>query len=247
MKVIKGAGFTIIETMLFLAISCLLFVAILANTGNSVNVQRYHDSVYSLSSFLQKQLSDITNVNNDMIKNDCSTSVNVPRGQSDCVILGSYITSSDNGQSIIVKKVIGTDSSNYTVATDDIGIFKQFNIQVLQSSVNNDNVVADNYDLEWGVVLKNSKDNGSGVARFSILILRSPSSGVIRTFIDNTSENKDDAKLRLMLDDMYAAQPARICVDSNGLFSGPMSAVLIHASASAQSDIEVVGDKDSGC
>lgn len=247
MKLFKGAGFTIIETMLFLAISCLLFAAVLASTGNSVDVQRYHDSVYSLQTFLQKQLSDITNVDNDMATNDCGASTNVARGQSDCVILGSYITTADNGKTLIVKKVIGTDSSNYTIETDDINTFKQYDIHILQPSGNNQNVVADNYSLEWGAVLKNAKINGGDTSHFSIMMLRSPISGVIRTFIDDSSDNKDDAKIKLMLDGAYAAEPAKMCVDSGGLFSGPKSAVLVHASASSQSDIEVIGDKDSGC
>src|SRR5665811_997144 len=94
MKLSNQAGFTIIETMLFLGITALLIMGLLVGIGTSINIQRYRDSVSSLQSVLQQQFSEVSNVSNDSLSNACygDNSTNNPRGQSNCVILGRLIT-----------------------------------------------------------------------------------------------------------------------------------------------------------
>ena len=53
MKRVASRGFTIIEVMLFLAITGLLAVGVLATVGNSINVQRYRDAVVTLQTEVQ--------------------------------------------------------------------------------------------------------------------------------------------------------------------------------------------------
>ena len=50
-------GFTLVEAMLFLAITGLLTVGILVGSGVAISQQRYRDSVNSLKSFIQDQYS----------------------------------------------------------------------------------------------------------------------------------------------------------------------------------------------
>lgn len=247
MKLLEGAGFTIIELMLFLAISGLMFVGILASTGGSVNVQRYKDSVTSLQSYFQKQYSGVINTNNDVSTNDCGTSVDVSRGQSDCVILGKLITSSNNGESLLVRRIIGVDNDLYNPGNDDVTIFNTFSPSILTATGSKNDLIQETYPLEWGAVLKTDVASGKNTSRFSILILRSPVSGAIRTFIDSSMEVTNNAQLRAMISATYSVNQLKTCVDGNGLYDGPKSAVIIHANAASQSDVEVVGDKDSGC
>jgi type II secretory pathway pseudopilin PulG len=244
MKLNKTTGFTIIETMLFLAISGFLFVAILASTGNSINVQRYRDSVNSLQSFLQKQYSDIVNVSNESAENSCNNT-SIARGQSDCVILGRFIVTANDGKSLNVYKVIGFDNVNVDSEDGDIATFQNYNVQLFK----NDSGEFDyeTYDFEWGVLLNNDIAGGGGVSSFSVLLIRSPNSGMVRTFSDNSSESVSNEKVNQLISDAATAISIKACVDSNGLIEMPESAILIHANAAVQTDIEVIGDESSGC
>ena len=249
MKERKTTGFTIIETMLFLAISGFLFVAILASTGNTINNQRYHDTVYSLQSFIQKQYSEIINVSNESSKSNCSAASEVLRGQSECVILGRYISTANDGASLKVYKVIGIEKSTATSGNDDIKIFsEQYDLEIYK--LLDGQLDVEEYDLEWGAKLVNDASSEQGPSHFSILLLRSPESGIVRTFTDPSNESFNNEKINSIIADesrAYLENNITACVDSNGLLSEPKSAIFIHANAAVQSDIEVIGDKDSNC
>src|SRR5680860_466471 len=135
MKPLNKNGFTIIETMLFLGISGMLIVGILIGTGTSINVQRYHDSVTSFKSFLQQQYSDVSNIRNESITNPCygDETQNNPRGQSDCVVLGRYITTLDS-KSFTVKSVIGYIPAYSLSPDNDVDALKLYNITISPST-----------------------------------------------------------------------------------------------------------------
>lgn len=232
MKPLDKTGFTIVETMLFLGISGLLAVGVLVGTGSSINMQRYRDSVTSLQSFLQQQYSEVANVSNDVMENTCGGGIH--RGQSDCVILGKYITTFA-GNTFDVKNVLGTTCP--TIASDDLAALQNCTITI--SAVN-----LKKYDLEWNSSAK--KPSGDNLA-LSILVLRSPTSGIIRTFISsNNTTVISDPNAGNILVAASLAQSAKLCVDSNGLFTGAKMAVLINANATSANDIETLGD-NSGC
>jgi type II secretory pathway pseudopilin PulG len=239
MKPLNEVGFTIIETMLFLAITALLILGVLAGTGSSINTQRYRDSITSLQAFLQQQYSDVSNVSNDSSNNACygdETTDNL-RGQSNCVILGRYITTTNNSQTLSVESVIGYISPDSVVESNDLAAIQDYKIQI--SSLN-----SENYDIEWNSSLV--FPGGSQPATISILIVRSPISGIIRTFIDpnNVIKNSDITKYLINLTAL--TKSAKVCVDSNGLFAGTKMAVIVDAGASGASGVETLGDK-SGC
>lgn len=58
-------GFTLVEISLFLAITAVIFVGIVAGTQNSVYQQRYNDAVQSFVDFLKNNYSQVMNVQSD--------------------------------------------------------------------------------------------------------------------------------------------------------------------------------------
>ena len=232
---VRKAGFTIIEVMLFLGISGLLFAGIIFGTGSSINVQRYRDSVNSLQSVLQQQFSDVTNVVNDSSSVTCGGASNPYRGQTICEVLGKFITYS-GGNSLSIQTVIG-DPVRPEDNTSDLTIFKQYNFTLTAPPVT--------YDIEWGAQI-NDKNNSP--MKFSILMLRSPLSGVVRTFMDVTTDSIPGPNIPSSLINPAALNTtkAELCVDSNGLTTNKQIEILINAGASNSAAIEMIGDAGAG-
>ena len=57
-------GFTLVEVSLFLAVTGLLFIGIVAGVQGSMSQQRYNDSVQSFAEFLRSAYSQVMNVEN---------------------------------------------------------------------------------------------------------------------------------------------------------------------------------------
>lgn len=243
MKHFHKHGFTIIETILFLGISGSLIAGVLIGTGSSINTQRYRDSVVSLRSFLQQQYSDVSNVRNSSASstNTCSGSLTISnRGQSNCVILGRYITVQDQSN-LTVKNVIGIiPLSVPPPPTDEIPLLDAYHIFVSPTTSDNDT-----YNLEWDASMMNVAASTDPVKNFSMLILRSPTSGIIRTFID-ADAIIPDADIGTLVTAPALKTDVTICVDSNGLFTGPPMAVLVNKNVTSASGIEMLGET-SGC
>jgi len=248
MKLWDKAGFTIIETMLFLGITSLLVLGVLVGTGTSINIQRYRDSVSSLQGILQQQYSDVSNVDNNRdnswaCDSNAKTDPTIPgggiaRGQSDCVILGRLITTTDS-HSLSIKSVVGYIPLVSTMSSNDIDALRQYTIQI--SSVTSE---SETYDIEWGSSLV--QPSGDIPMVFSMLVLRSPLSGIIRTFIDSASV-VDNSNIRDLINSVALKQSAKMCVDSNGLFTSARTAIEVMANSASASGVEVLGEATSGC
>lgn len=235
-------GFTIIETMLFLAITGLMVLAILVGTGATINIQRYRDSVTTLKSFLQQQYTDVANVRNEARLTDLSCDSNAvvsetagatkPRGQGDCVIIGRFVVI--NNTSTEVSMVVGYGSSS-PGANNDIKDLKAYKLSLLPGST-------EQRELEWGTNIAWPKEgqgsiNPTSPRTIAILFLRSPISGLNYTFTaDDTTTSLSDMIIAGV--SVVGGQSARrLCVDSAGLFDGGLS-VYINPYASGPSSIE---------
>jgi len=238
MKCLNNPGFTVIEIILFLGISGLLVFGILAGTGTSINIQRYRDSVSSFQSVLQKQFSEVTNtINNRDSSLTCGGATSAtPRGQSDCVILGRLVTSSD-GTTLTIRSVIG--NIPLTTETDDIKLLQAYNMRFSP-------IQPETYTIEWGASAV--KPGNNNIMAFSVLIVSLPSNGVIRTFIDDTQaiNNNDIANIISGNPPVALSRSAKICINSNGLYTGTRMAIMINKYASNSSSIETLGE-NSGC
>jgi type II secretory pathway pseudopilin PulG len=240
-------GFTIIETMLFLAVSGVLIVALLTGAGSSINVQRYRDSVTSLQSNLQDQYFQVMNVSNQLPTGalTCDSNANVSsdpnsppsaRGQGDCVVVGRFITIVDTTMSS--STVVGYSSDSSSSYANDIEELRAYELALLPDS-------SELSSLEWGARIawpvsgSDAKPQQPTPRTIALLILRSPTSGLVYTF------SSDDVPASAQLTSMVVAGDTipgqaqrRLCIDSSGLFAGGL-AVLIRAYAANSSAIEI--------
>ena len=87
---------------------------------------------------------------------------------------------------------------------------------------------------------------GDTAMMFSMLILRAPSSGVVRTFIDSNAVIAD-SDVATLINQTALTQSAKTCVNSNGLFTGGKSAVIVMPNTTSASGVETLGEATSGC
>lgn len=217
---VKERGFTIIELMLFLAISGALFAALMTGVNGNITQQRYRESVVGYKTVLQNQYSEVLNTQNDRDNNwVCGADGTVsqqqnggdPRGTTDCVILGRVVTIEDNGTKINSSSVIGVAPAQ-EAAGGDISTLLSYNPKVAPFDEESDS-------LDWGSSLQTSNHLASTA---SILILRSPASGLLRIF---TSPNPLPNDISSIISAGSGSTPLTNCVNGD-------SGLLPHQSVS---------------
>jgi len=247
----KTRGFTIIETMLFLAISGLLVVTMLAGVGITIQVQRYRDSVESFKTLLQDQYSELASVKNDERTTGWScdaTGATVegsgaikPRGQSKCVMLGRYMKVV--GPKATIYTVVGYPSATQSTVGNDIAKLRA------NYTLNISTVVKEESLLEWGATIQWAqkgpvKDVGAqdSVRSIGLLFIRSPDSGQIYTFTSNSvpgTPSPTSLKAMLVAAAAVPGQAERtLCVESGGAVSGGAFSIYIYPYANGPTSIE---------
>lgn len=257
-------GFTIIETMLVLAITGVMVASLLVGIGGTINAQRYKDSVSTFQSTLQdqyNQVNNVTNVNDRNSKWSCGSNattadlgVGAPTGtvpgQSDCVLLGRYVTVIDD--KITTAAVVGNENATTAQANDIATITKNYALGLSSSSV-------ETSTLEWGAAIAwptsgldapAAATTGRAIA---VLILRAPTSGSVYTFTTNTVPTDisavSSAQLIAMMQTTNAVpgQAQRfICIDpspgSTGLTVPEKLSITIDQAATDTNGIETRSD-----
>lgn len=237
----QSSGFTIIETMLFLAVTAALAVAILAGTGAAINQQRYRDAVNSLQSYFQDQYSRVSTVANDRTNQyNCDNTAQVTqvgngqtRGTSDCLILGRFITVDDTGTKLTSSSVVGY-SNAVGPQTTDIAALQAYTFGL--SSVDTDNTT-----VSWGATIVKPKTASPEPA--GILIVRSPLSGRILTFMKPGVMTAPAQ----MLDAANTTQPLLMCVSTSSTGVGQPLGVQINPAAAGQSAVEIPTGNSGVC
>ncbi len=230
-------GFTIIETMLFLAITAALAVGILVGTGSSINQQRYQDAVNSLKSYMQDQFSRVATVTNDRTGDlSCDNAAQVSqgssgqyRGTSDCLLLGRLVTVDSSGQNLSATNIVGYRPAG-AQQTNDLAELQSY-------SYGFSPVDADKQQVGWGATIVQPKKTSPQAA--SVLIVRSPLSGRILSFT-STREVTNAADLKTLINIDNTTQPLLLCVQPNGgTVASQLLGVQIDAGAAGQSGVEI--------
>lgn len=241
-------GFTIIEVMLFLGVTGLLTIGILAGSGVAINQQRYRDSVSTLKSFFQQQYNQAANVVNGRTGDEACTNAsviqppaNIPnpqaRGTSDCLLMGRIVTVGEDGKQLRASNVVGYRTS-VSAAVEDTDLEELTTNYRLGVSEIGQEVTT----VEWNAQVVKPKT--TTLYPLSILILRSPLSGSMLTF---TSEGVQ-TDLGAMMSEGISNTNMDMCVNAPaGSFVGDRLAVRISAYATGQSSIEVPSEGDHIC
>jgi len=232
----RQRGFTIIEVVLFLAISGLLIVLLVAGWTVRINTERYRDSVTTLQSFIQQQYNLVYNVEND--RSDqlaCTGNAEVVdgsslKGQSECVLLGRYITMIASGDDtrLTVSPIVGLDAP---LDDGDGGkTLPELLVDPYKAKVVSQDIGLSENELivPWGAAVVDGQN-------MTIAILRDPQTGAVHTYSVGT-----EAPLASILSQQpdIIEQERSICLDPGAPFSGERIAVVIRAKASSQSAIE---------
>ncbi len=245
--------------MLFLAVTGLLIIATLTGIGASLNNQRYHDSVQSFKSLIQDQYTQVQNVVNDHGNSwTCNASAQIskgstnsgtPRGQSSCVLLGRYITVSQN--TVSVQSVVGNRVASTTTGTD-IQLLKANYVVSLDSSSATQSNLEWSTNISWPVSGTGAKPSGTPRS-IGILLVQSPDSGIIYTFTvdspkDMSSTNGSDLLAMMVTGDnvsqlvgtttLRGQDQQVVCVDPSGLLTFGGTALVLQAFASNGTAVE---------
>lgn len=241
-------GFTIIEVMLFLAVTGLLAIGILAGSGVAIGQQRYRDSVNSMKSLLQEQYNQTSNTVNSRPGDEaCSNAVvveppaSVPspqaRGTSDCLIMGKLVVVGADGKQLTASSVIGyrTSDTADVEATDIAELTTNYVLGVSPDGQLNDTV-------EWDARIVEPKSTTAFPV--SILVIRSPLGGSVMTFVREGVQTN----LNSVISGGITTENTDLCVDASlGSFVGKRLAVRVNAYATAASAIEIPSESDNIC
>lgn len=244
-----SSGFTIIETMLFLAVTGLLIMGALIGTGTSLANQRYRDSVETFKNLLQTQYAELGSVKN--ARSDawqCGSDAKPVagseyRGQSDCMIVGRYMVI--NQGDISIYNVLARENSPGAPAlTTDIATMRGNYTYNVADEV-------EDRSIEWGAEIA-WPSAGTGRRTITtprtigILFVRSPESGRVYTFTSNDIPSDPTAIVSNTFRDMMVAgelipgQSQRtLCIKSGGGILGGDRAVSIGSAAATANAIEV--------
>lgn len=259
MRTQQRSGFTIIEVMLFLAITGALTVGILVGSGAAINRQRYRDSVNTFKSLIQEQYSQIANVVNSEPENpSCSPSASTQglvmnqadtqdRGTSECLVIGRFLLVKPT--MVTAYNLIGQldpGENEDALEGGDSEVLSNYFVTVQ---------APESHEVSWGARLVEPKTTNGAVA--AILIVRSPISGSILTYIEDEAISEDvdptdgaglGVIIKGMMTDDHMVQKD-FCVDSDGGLSvlARRQAVRINARAANQSAIEIPLEGSNVC
>lgn len=229
MKHIKQPGFTIIEVVLFLAVSGLLAVGLMVGTGAAIQRQQYRDSVQSYANFLRDQYARVIAVENDRGAGACPLGPGdeTQRGQSNCVITGRYIeTNNGEGSQYEVYPLYAyapSGSSTWTYGRSAEGGDTQYN-------------------TFWDMKTRLAGADGE----FSLMMYRDPAIGALAI---RTSESRQGSEV---VNDFITSAPAptedavEICVYETGFLAGERQSVFV-STVAGSGDAVTVGAATEGC
>ncbi len=176
----REKGFTIVEVMLFLAISAALLGIAVAYTSGSLKTTRFTDASRSLEAFIEEQYTEVQagtavrGAGSD-IYGRCGAGGSVG-ASTGCIVLGRVL-SFDDPEEIDVYTVVA-DSDPTVPASTDMDAFIRHAPRIWEDSP----TPALSYKLDWGMMLGTIQHGPVTTSFNRLAILRSPISENIYVF-----------------------------------------------------------------
>lgn len=216
-------GFTIIEVVLFLAVSGFLAIALLTGAGAAVQRQQYRDAVQSFANYLRGQYSQVVNVENNRSQGKCPISGSdggsaTNRGQSNCVIVGRYIETVGSGLT-----TTGEIYRAHPVYAHQAGVGSKWQYSLGEGS---------DSTVNWSARTRLA----SGDSKLSMLIYRDPETGGIKLKVFDSRFTETN------LDEAFAKKTStntEICVYDTNWMSGERMSVFVSPYAGSTDAITV--------
>lgn len=233
-------GFTIIEIVLFLAITGALFAGLMIGVNASINQQRYKESVVAYKSVIESQYSQVAYPRNSRTdKWTCNAEGGVAeapaggdaRGTTRCVLLGRFMQVKDSGTALEVGDVIGIQPSTNIVGAGDVAALLAYEPRL--SPVNRETV-----SVEWQSTLQTTSHRPSAA---SFLLLRSPVSGLIRGF---ARAEPLPTVLKDTINEQSASLVIKNCVVPSGIVNVPVQSVSVSTSVASANGITINGNDE---
>lgn len=151
----KGDGFTIIEVILFLAISGMLLLMAMIGSGEMARHARFSDTVNSFHSNVQRYYEEVTNGVNTRATTGACGAGSVEGGTDSCLLLGRVISFGEDTSMGTVRYVTGS----FNVA--DTGTIYD---QIRAANVNVRDSGAQPIELAWGATFQSASRESSVIA-----------------------------------------------------------------------------------
>lgn len=258
-------GFTVIEVLLFLAITALLVFALMGGWTLSMNTQSYRDSMRSTVGFLQQQYANTANVSifdrpnsntygctgnpGDITPKTTITSAGTtPRGQGECMVLGNYLVIDGRNPSNIKsfpiigyesKTALGIDSTS-----TEASAIKAYDPQRVDTDAAG--LSSEEFAIPWTARPYMAGDKSTNIA-VAMVIIRSPVSGIIHTYIQqNITDVANPPKVTDVINVAGSSNAFVFCLDPEAAVAGNIQAIEIRANA-ASADAVRINAEGAGC
>lgn len=226
-------GFTIIEVMLFLAVTGLMIAAMFIGVSGAINRERYNDAVASFTDYMQGQYNLVDNVRNNrgVSASGCGSE---SRGQSDCTVVGRVVYSNDgNGREVVSKPLISeVDQNNYDESSEDNLLTS---MQLAWDSFGDADT--DTYGMSWGTRVYTDRYKSNFT--FAAMIIRIPG-GAIKTYTRGSLPTN-------VQDFWQDSSNINLCVDSASLVGSGNSGIRLRNSATNSASVEYIPPGETAC
>lgn len=222
----KLFGFTIIEVLLFLAISGALFAGVVASSRRTIAEQRYNDSVQDFADFLRGIYASTSNPQSS----SDTIGTSIERAIYGYVLIFGNENGVENGITVDYHLITGAANME-GASTDVLNTIKEpsFNAKLGDKET---------YRTRWDAkIQKKNGDNYNG----SVLVVHSPTGSGIGTYISNNPVNKDNIIQNAQSPD----EDIVFCIKSED--SWTRRGVKINKNGQNSSAISIISPDDEAC